>query len=139
MDIKTIACCTDFSDHAHTAFDHALDLAKRYNAKLSVIHVLPPAIHPLLTEVERLASEETELLTIKSPMVGSFYSASDPDSPPFVEVGSQVTPSTVVCILEAMKVFSEIKAEVSGTIEKILATNSQAVEYGQPLFLVRPD
>ena len=62
MDIRTIACCTDFSDHAHAAFDQALDLAKKYKAKLFVIHVLPPAIHPLLTEVERLASEEPELL-----------------------------------------------------------------------------
>ena len=62
MTIKTIACCTDFSDHAHEAFDEALDLARKYKAKLFVIHVLPPAIHPLLTEVERLAAEEPELL-----------------------------------------------------------------------------
>ena len=62
MDIKTIVCCTDFSDHAHEAFDQALDLARKYKAKLFIIHVLPPVIHPLLTEVERLASEEPELL-----------------------------------------------------------------------------
>jgi universal stress protein A len=62
MALQAIACCTDFSGHAHAAFEHALDLADKYEAKLYVIHVLPPAINPLLTEVERLASEEPELL-----------------------------------------------------------------------------
>jgi len=75
---------------------------------------------------------------IRSPMVGTFYAAPDPDSPPFVQVGNPVGPSTVVCLLEAMKVFSEIKAETSGTIERILVRDGEAVEYGQPLFLVRP-
>ncbi len=79
-----------------------------------------------------------EFHEIRSPMVGSFYSTPDPDSPPFVQVGSHVGPSTVVCILEAMKVFSEIKAETSGVVERILVKDGQAVEYGQPLFLVRP-
>lgn len=76
---------------------------------------------------------------IRSPMVGTFYSAPDPDSPPYVKPGDQVGPGTVVCVLEAMKVFSEIKAEISGFIERILVKNGEAVEYGQPLFLVRPD
>lgn len=81
---------------------------------------------------------ESALVEIGSPMVGTFYSASDPNSPPFVQVGSPVSSGTVVCIIEAMKVFNEIKAEVSGTIERILVKNGQAVEYGQPMFLVRP-
>ena len=84
------------------------------------------------------AEEESNLAEIPSPMVGTFYASPDPDSPPFVTVGSEVHPESVVCILEAMKVFNEIKAEVSGTIERILAKNEQPVEYGQPLFLVRP-
>ena len=75
---------------------------------------------------------------IRSPMVGTFYAGPDPDSPSFVQVGSHVGPSTVVCILEAMKVFSEIKAETSGVVERILAKDGEAVEYGQALFLVRP-
>lgn len=75
---------------------------------------------------------------IRSPMVGTFYASPDPESPPFIQVGSQVGPSTVVCILEAMKVFSEIKAETSGQIDRVLVRDGQAVEYGQPLFLVRP-
>jgi acetyl-CoA carboxylase biotin carboxyl carrier protein len=75
--------------------------------------------------------------SIKSPMVGTFYASSSPDSSPFVTAGSRVEPDTVVCIIEAMKVFNEIKAEVSGTIERVLVTNGQPVEYGQPLFLVK--
>jgi acetyl-CoA carboxylase biotin carboxyl carrier protein len=80
-----------------------------------------------------------ELAEIKSPMVGTYYSAPDPDSPPFADVGTHVTPETVVCVVEAMKVFNEIKAEISGTIEKVLVKNEQPVEYGQPLFLARLD
>lgn len=79
------------------------------------------------------------LLKIASPMVGSFYSAPSPDAEAFVKVGSRVGPDTVVCIVEAMKVFNEIKAEVTGTIEKVLVNSGQAVEFGQPLFLVRPE
>ena len=78
------------------------------------------------------------LIPICSPMVGTFYAAQSPEAPPFIQVGTQVGPDTVVCILEAMKVFNEIKAEVSGVVEKVLAQNEDAVEYGQELFLVRP-
>jgi len=84
-------------------------------------------------------ADDHDLIEIASPMVGTFYSASDPETPPFVQVGSSVHPGLVVCILEAMKVFNEIKAEISGTVERILVRNAQAVEYGQPLFLVRPN
>jgi len=79
------------------------------------------------------------LLEIKSPIVGTLYAAPSPDSDPFVDVGSHVEPQTVVCIIEAMKVMNEIKAEVSGTIMEKTAANGQAVEYGQVLFRVRPD
>lgn len=82
--------------------------------------------------------EAQGLVAITSPMVGTFYASSDPDSAPFVNVGSQVANGTVVCIIEAMKVFNEIKSEVTGTVEQVLVQNEQAVEYGQPLFLVRP-
>ena len=79
------------------------------------------------------------LLEIKSPIVGTFYEAPSPDSEPYVEAGSHVDPQTVVCIIEAMKVMNEIKAEVSGTVVEKTAANGQAVEYGQVLFRVRPD
>ena len=81
---------------------------------------------------------EAGLNPIKSPMVGTFYSASSPDAKPFVQVGSQVDEETDVCIIEAMKVFNNIKAECRGTIAKILVTNGQTVEFGQVLFLVKP-
>jgi len=76
---------------------------------------------------------------IESPMVGTFYTAANPDSPPFVEIGAKVNEDTVVCIIEAMKIFNEIKAECSGTIQKVLVKNADSVEFGQPLFLVKPD
>lgn len=79
------------------------------------------------------------LVEVQSPMVGTFYSASDPESPPFVKVGDSVEPDTVVCLIEAMKVFSEVKAEVSGTVRKIMAKSSDSVEFGQALMLVEPD
>jgi acetyl-CoA carboxylase biotin carboxyl carrier protein len=77
-------------------------------------------------------------IIIRSPMVGTFYSAPEPESPPFVNVGSSIEPDTVVCLIEAMKVFNDIKAEVSGVVTKLLVKNAQAVEFDQPLFAVRP-
>ncbi len=85
------------------------------------------------------ASKGEELLEINSPLVGTFYEAPSPDSDPYVEPGSHADPQTVVCIIEAMKVMNEIKAEVSGTIVERVAKNGQAVEYGQVLFRIRPD
>jgi acetyl-CoA carboxylase biotin carboxyl carrier protein len=83
--------------------------------------------------------EEPGLTAIKSPMVGTFYSAASPDAKPFVSVGSAVDEETDVCIIEAMKVFNNIKAECRGTIAKVLVSNGQTVEFGQILFQVRPD
>lgn len=88
---------------------------------------------------ESATEDESGFVEIASPMVGTYYSASDPESPPFAKVGQKVHVGMVVCILEAMKVFNEIKSEVAGTIEKILVKNAATVEFGQPLFVVRPD
>lgn len=74
---------------------------------------------------------------IRSPMVGSFYAASSPDAEPFVKVGDNVSAESVVCIVEAMKVFNEIQAEVNGTIAEVLVENGQAVEFDQPLFRLK--
>jgi acetyl-CoA carboxylase biotin carboxyl carrier protein len=87
---------------------------------------------------EPAPADTSGLVAIESPMVGTFYTAPNPDSPPFVTVGSAVATDTVVCLIEAMKVFNEIKAEVNGTIERVLVNNGEAVEFGQKLFLVRP-
>ncbi|MGA4644225.1 acetyl-CoA carboxylase biotin carboxyl carrier protein [Limisphaera sp. 4302-co] len=75
---------------------------------------------------------------IKSPMIGTFYRAPSPEAAPYVEVGTEVHPETVVCIIEAMKVMNEIKAEVRGVITAVLVENARPVEFGQPLFKVRP-
>ena len=82
--------------------------------------------------------EEAGLKPIKSPMVGTFYAAPAPDAKAFVNVGSKVDEETDVCVIEAMKVFNNIKAELRGTIAKILVQSGQAVEFGQTLFLVKP-
>ena len=82
------------------------------------------------------ASADDSLTPIPSPLVGTFYRAGSPDADPFVSVGSRVNKDTVVCIIEAMKVMNEIKAETSGTIKKILVENATAVQFGQPMFLI---
>jgi len=98
-----------------------------------------PSIPALAKEAPAApASIDDGLMDIRSPMVGTFYASPDPDSPPFVSVGGMVGPGTVVCILEAMKVYNEIKSEIAGRVERVLVKNAQAVEYDQPLFLIRP-
>ncbi len=84
------------------------------------------------------AAEASNLITIKSPMIGTFYRKSSPDKPSFIEVGDEVAPGKVVCIIEAMKLFNEIESEVSGRVVKILVDDATPVEYDQPLFLVEP-
>ncbi|MBN2272628.1 MAG: acetyl-CoA carboxylase biotin carboxyl carrier protein [Sedimentisphaerales bacterium] len=91
------------------------------------------------TDQAASAGADEDLAEIKSPIVGTFYATPSPDSEDYVEVGSRVEPQTVVCIIEAMKVMNEIKAEISGTISEILVSNGQAVEYGQVLFRVKAD
>jgi len=87
---------------------------------------------------EAAPADHGNLVAIESPMVGTFYSAAKPESPAFVKVGDHVGPDTVVCLIEAMKVFSEVKAEVSGVVKQIVAKNSDSVEFGQTLMLVEP-
>jgi acetyl-CoA carboxylase biotin carboxyl carrier protein len=77
-------------------------------------------------------------LEIESPMIGTFYRAPSPESQAYVEVGSEVNPETIVCLIEAMKVMNEIKAEVKGVVTQILVENAKPVEFGQPLFRIRP-
>lgn len=82
-------------------------------------------------------AEESELHRFLSPMVGTFYRAPTPEATPYVREGDTIAPDSSLCIIEAMKVFNEIKAEMSGTIAQVLVENGEAVEYGQPLFLIR--
>ena len=108
---------------------------------------LPP---PITTTAEQLAqhtapskgSPETsgkKTVEIKSPMIGTFYRSSSPDTPPFISVGDKITKGQTVCIIEAMKLFNEIESEVSGTVVKALVENATPVEYDQVLFVVEPD
>jgi acetyl-CoA carboxylase biotin carboxyl carrier protein len=82
--------------------------------------------------------EETRVITVTSPIVGTFYRAPSPEAEPFVEVGSKVKKGQVLCIIEAMKLMNEIESEVDGIVIKILVENGQPVEYGEPLFLIEP-
>ena len=83
-------------------------------------------------------ANDSRLIEIKSPMIGTFYRSAGPDKPPFVEVGQSIKPGDKVCIIEAMKLFNEIESEISGTIVKVLVNDSSPIEYDQPLFLVEP-
>lgn len=123
---------------------------KRYSNVAPVVaapvaHTLAPApIAPATTAAPAASAEPaapaaaSNLVTIKSPMIGTFYRAAGPDKPNFVEVGDDVSVGKVVCIIEAMKLFNEIESEVSGKIVKILVDDATPVEFDQPLFLVEP-
>lgn len=102
---------------------------------VAVAPVAAPASAPAATAAP--VQDASNLKEIKSPMVGTFYSAPSPDSPTFVSVGQEITPDTVVCIIEAMKVMNEIKAEVAGTVAEICAENGKPVQFGQALFRIK--
>jgi len=100
---------------------------------------MAPAMAPAMAAgMAALAPVKEVLPAIESPMVGTFYAAAGPDKAPFISVGSLVGPDTTVCLIEAMKIFNEIKAETSGTVEEVLVKGGQPVEFGQPLFRIRP-
>lgn len=101
-----------------------------------------PAHAPAPAPAPRPAPEPaagTKTVEIKSPMIGTFYRSSSPDTPPFVSVGDKISKGQTVCIIEAMKLFNEIESEVSGTVVKVMAENATPVEYDQVLFVVEPD
>ena len=102
------------------------------------LHSIPQPQSPQVPSTPAPAPAPVLLPSINSPMVGTFYAAPAPDSPAYVDVGTVVNAETVVCIIEAMKVMNEIKAELSGTITEILAESGKPVEFGKPLFRIRP-
>ena len=115
-------------------------VALRRGVSDNVVNVAPPhaVAVPLPAGNQQSESAASDLIEVRSPMVGTFYAASSPESAPFVEVGSEIGPETVVCIVEAMKVMNEIKAEVKGTIVEVLVEDGKPVEYGQGLFRIDP-
>ena len=102
----------------------------------STVAVKKAQTEPVVEE-EAADADEKELIEITAPMVGTFYSATEPGAEPFVKVGSKIDADSVICILEAMKLFTEVEADVSGEIVEILAKDGDLVEYGQPLFSVK--
>ncbi len=97
-----------------------------------------PAAPAPATPAAAPVTDDSKYITIKSPMIGTFYRSSSPDKPVFVNVGDEIKTGQVLCIVEAMKLFNEIEAEVSGRIVKVLVDNASPIEYDQPLFLVEP-
>jgi len=125
-------------------FKITLKRGAEYTPVISTAHSLPAAsvAYPATAGAPAPAAAPAapavqEGKDIPSPMVGTFYSAASPESSPFVAIGQQVTPDTTICIIEAMKVMNEIKAETSGTIVEILAENGKPVQFGQALFRIR--
>ena len=111
------------------------------NEEVPTVVYAPAPVAALTTAAIAAASAQAEAANeaeIKSPMIGTFYRSPSPESGSYVEVGSEVNPDTVVCIIEAMKVMNEIKAEVKGVVTQVLVENAKPVEFGQPLFKVRP-
>lgn len=100
------------------------------------VQVSAPAAEAKKVENSASPAEGGNIVAVKSPMIGTFYRASGPDKPSFVNVGDEIKAGQVVCIIEAMKLFNEIESEISGKVVKVLVDNSSPVEYDQPLFLV---
>ena len=119
-----------------------------YQAPPTVVHAAPaavstPAAPAPAAQAEPAAeapaqTESDKYITVKSPIIGTFYRKPSPDKPVFVEVGDTVSPGSVMCVIEAMKLFNEIESEVSGKIVKVLVDDSSPVEFDQPLFLIDP-
>lgn len=115
-----------------------------YMASPTVYHTAPqqapaaPAAAPVAATPEAPVADDSKFITIKSPMIGTFYRKPAPDKDLFVTVGDEVTEGKVVCVIEAMKLFNQIESEVSGKIVKVLVDDATPVEYDQPLFLVDP-
>jgi acetyl-CoA carboxylase biotin carboxyl carrier protein len=104
----------------------------------AIAPVAPAPVNTMHTPAVTSAPVASNLITIKSPMIGTYYKTPSPDKPAFVNVGDEIKVGQVLCIVEAMKLFNEIESEVSGKIVKILVENASPVEYDQPLFLVEP-
>jgi len=157
MDIKEIKAVIDLMrKNSLTEFEYEKDgtkirIQRGPDGKPQVFASSPglipaPAVIPIATTIAPPptsqaaipAPAQETLPSINSPMVGTFYASPAPDAPPYLSVGTVVNPETVVCIIEAMKVMNEIKAEMSGTITEILVENGKPVEFGKPLFRIRP-
>ncbi|WP_324024858.1 acetyl-CoA carboxylase biotin carboxyl carrier protein [Maribacter sp. BPC-D8] len=135
-DIKITIRTGSLSANSEPTYVHTMPMAQQ---------AMPAAPAPVevqaaagATEAEKQKAEDDKYITIKSPIIGTFYRKPSPDKPVFVEVGQTIGIGDVLCVIEAMKLFNDIESEVSGTIVKILVDDSSPVEFDQPLFLVDP-
>ncbi len=147
MDFKELKKLVDLVENAgisHLSIDEngtKIEIKKEISSSQTVtIPQVPMPVVPAATQVdsaEKPKALDENIIEIKAQMVGTFYSAASPDAAPFVKVGDKVSSGSVLCVIEAMKLFNEIECEHQGTIEEICVTNEQPVEFGQTLFLLR--
>jgi acetyl-CoA carboxylase biotin carboxyl carrier protein len=127
-----------YPNSAVNASDIVMPQLPQYVAPQALPHAPQVAVSTAESKPTTPVAEVSNLITIKSPMIGTFYRSSNPETPSFVNVGDVIETGKAVCIIEAMKLFNEIESEISGKIVKILVENATPVEYDQPLFLVEP-
>jgi len=138
-DIKiTIRTGSNYSNTPETTIVQQIPVAQApSSAPAAPAPAAPEASAPASSDTKK-TDDDSKYITIKSPIIGTFYRKPSPDKPPFVEVGSTINQGDVLCVIEAMKLFNDIESEVSGKIVKILVDDSSPVEFDQPLFLVDP-
>ncbi|MDC6365240.1 MULTISPECIES: acetyl-CoA carboxylase biotin carboxyl carrier protein [Flavobacteriaceae] len=125
------------STGSETTIVQQIPMAQAPAAPVAPAPIVQEAAAPAPAETKE-ADDDSKYITIKSPIIGTFYRKPSPDKPAFVEVGSSINPGDVLCVIEAMKLFNDIESEVSGKIVKVLVDDSSPVEFDQPLFLVDP-
>jgi acetyl-CoA carboxylase biotin carboxyl carrier protein len=135
-DIKITIRTGSLSGNSEPTYVHTMPMAQQAMPAVAAAPVEAQAAAP--TEAEQKKAEDDKYITIKSPIIGTFYRKPSPDKPVFVEVGDTIGTGDVLCVIEAMKLFNDIESEVSGKIVKILVDDSSPVEFDQPLFLVDP-
>ncbi|WP_136468255.1 acetyl-CoA carboxylase biotin carboxyl carrier protein [Flagellimonas onchidii] len=121
-----------------TTIVQQIPMAQAPAAPVAPVPVPAEPAAPAKEEAATAAADDSKYITIKSPIIGTFYRKPSPDKPVFVEVGSTINPGDVLCVIEAMKLFNDIESEVAGKIVKVLVDDSSPVEFDQPLFLVDP-
>jgi len=137
LEMEDVKITIKTGSDSETTIVQQVPVAQQIPQQAAPVAQAAPA-HPAPTESAPAATDDSKYITIKSPIIGTFYRKPSPDKPLFVEVGQSVAEGDVLCIIEAMKLFNEIESEVSGTIVKILVDDSSPVEFDQPLFLVDP-
>jgi acetyl-CoA carboxylase biotin carboxyl carrier protein len=137
-DIKITIRTGDPESKGETTYIQQIPTMATPQPAMPPVEAAAPAVKTTAAPAEASTDEDSKYITIKSPIIGTFYRKPSPDKPVFVEVGSDIKTGDVLCVIEAMKLFNEIESEVSGKIVKILVDDASPVEFDQPLFLVDP-